>query len=138
MRTLVSLLLLCLLAISPTLAQETAQPPSSPASAVPDANQPTELSADLGSCSALISVRDAASQPIFNAKVTTRIHYGFLSTKKLDLETYTSARGQVKIVGLPEVPKKPIYFHISKGELVEIVQFDPSRRCRASFDVQLK
>src|ERR1017187_4468773 len=69
---------------------------------------PTEISADLGACSALITVTGADSKPVYNAKVTTRIHYGFMGTKKLDLETFTSAKGQVKIARLPELPKKPI------------------------------
>src|SRR5208282_236269 len=64
---------------------------------------PTEISADLGACSALITVTGGDSKPVYSAKVTTRIRYGFMTAKKLDLETYTSAAGQVKIVGLPEV-----------------------------------
>ena len=81
---------------------------------------PTEISAELGTCSALINVTGADSKPIYNAKVTTRIRYGFMGAKKLDLETYTSANGQVKIVGLPEVPKKPVYIYISKDDKMEI------------------
>ena len=42
-----------------------------------------------------------------------------MGAKKLDLETYTSAAGQVKIVGLPEVLKKPIYIYISKDDKME-------------------
>jgi len=99
---------------------------------------PTEISADQGDCSALITVTGADSKPLFGAKVTTRIRYGFMGTKKLDLETYTSAAGQVKIVGLPEVPKKPIYVYISKDDKMESVQVKPDEQCRASFDVQLK
>jgi hypothetical protein len=99
---------------------------------------PTEISADLGSCSALITVTGADSKPVYNAKVTTHIRYGFMGVKKLDLETYTSAAGQVKIVKLPEVPKKPMFIYISKDEKLGSVEFDPDVRCRATFDVQLK
>ena len=77
---------------------------------------PTEISADLGTCSALVTVTGTDSKPIYNAKVTTRIRYGALGVKKLDLETFTSAAGQVKIVKLPEVPKKPIYIYVSKDD----------------------
>ena len=63
---------------------------------------PTEISAGLGVCSALINVTGADAKPIYKAKVTTRIHYGLMGVKKLDLETYTSVGGQVKILQLPE------------------------------------
>ena len=99
---------------------------------------PTEISAELGTCSALINVTGADSKPVYNAKVTARIRYGFMGAKKLDLETYSSAGGQVKIIKLPEVPKKPIYIYISKEDNLETVEFMPDVHCRATFDVQLK
>src|ERR1700681_1133388 len=52
---------------------------------------PTEISADLGTGSALITVTGMDSKPVYNAKITTRIRYGVMGSKKLDLETYTSA-----------------------------------------------
>jgi hypothetical protein len=99
---------------------------------------PTEISADQGPCSALITVTEADGKPVYNAKVTTRVRSGFMSTKKLDLETYTSASGQVKIVGLPEAPKKPIVIDISKDDKMGSVEFKPEVHCRATFDVQLR
>jgi hypothetical protein len=86
----------------------------------------------------LINVTGADSKPVYNAKVTTRIRYGFMGAKKLDLETYTSASGQAKIAKLPEVPKKPVYIYISKDDKLEIVEFVPDVHCRATFDVKLK
>jgi hypothetical protein len=99
---------------------------------------PTEISADLGTCSALITVTGKDSKPVYNAKVSTRIRYGVLGAKKLDLETFTSVSGQVKIVKLPEVPKKPIYIYISKDDKLEMVEFTPDVHCQATFDVVLK
>src|SRR5271166_4264868 len=49
----------------------------------------SEISADLGACSALITVTGADSKPIYSAKVNTRIRYGPLGVKKLDLEAFT-------------------------------------------------
>ncbi|HVJ05393.1 MAG TPA: hypothetical protein VM578_06960 [Candidatus Saccharimonadales bacterium] len=103
-------------------------------SAVP----PTEISADMGTCSALITVTGTDSKPVYNAKVSTRIHYGMMGVKKLDLETFTSANGQVRIVKLPEVPKKPVYIYITKDDKWATVEFQPDIRCRANFDVVLK
>jgi hypothetical protein len=124
-----AVLLFCLIVLHPFCGSA-----QSGAAAVP----PTEISADLGTCSALVTVTGADSKPIYNAKVTTRIRYGLLGTKKLDLETFTSAGGQVKIVGLPEAPKKPVYIYITKDEMMETVEFKPDVRCRATFDVRLK
>lgn len=99
---------------------------------------PTEISAELGTCSALLTVTGPDSKPVYNAKVSTRIRYGVLATKRLDLEAYTNAAGQVKIVGLPEVPKKPVYIYVSKEDKLEIIEFRPDVHCRATFDVTLK
>jgi len=104
----------------------------------PEAITPTEISAELGGCSALITVTGADAKPIYNAKVSTRIRYGMFGAKKLDLEVYTSASGQVKIVGLPETPKRPVTFQVSKGEKFETLEFKPEARCRAVYDVRLK
>jgi len=104
------------------------------AAAVP----PTEISADLGACSALITVTGIDSKPIYGAKVNTRIQYGLLGVKRLDLEAFTGSDGSVKITSLPEALKKPMYIHISKGEMEEIVEFKPAVRCRAVFNVQLR
>jgi len=99
---------------------------------------PTEISADLGTCSALFTVTGSDSKPIYSAKISTRIHYGVMGLKKIDLETYTSANGQAKFVRLPEVPKKPVFFYISKDDKMETVEFMPDVHCRATFDVKLK
>jgi hypothetical protein len=99
---------------------------------------PTEISADLGSCSALFTVTGKDAKPIYNVKISTRIRYGVLGAKKLDLETFTNSTGQAKFINLPEAPKKPIYFYVSKDDKLEIVEFAPDVRCQATFDVALK
>jgi hypothetical protein len=126
---LTAVTLLALLAASPfaNLAQSAA-----------DATAPTVISADLGGCSALITVTGADAKPVFNAKVSTRIRYGMFAAKKLDIEVYTSAAGQAKIMGLPEAPKKPIIFAISKDDREETVEFKPAEQCSATYNVHLK
>ena len=98
---------------------------------------PTEISSDLGPCSALISVTDADSKPIYNARITARVQYGVMGVKKLDLETFTGPDGKVKITRLPESLKKPMVIHVSKDDKGDQVQFKPGERCHATFDVQL-
>jgi hypothetical protein len=44
----------------------------------------------------------------------------------------------VKIAGLPEVPKKPIFIYITKDDKLETVEFKPDVHCIATFDVRLK
>jgi hypothetical protein len=126
--SLCALLLACLVASTPrsAAAQSAAQTP------------PNEISADLGSCSAQLIVTDGNDKPLFGAKVTTRIHYGLMGVKRLDLETTTDSNGKLKITKLPEVLKKPMLIHISKDDKEEEVEFRPDQRCLATFNVVLK
>ena len=126
---------------------------AAPGAANPQA-APAEISADLGPCSALITVTDADAKPVYGAKITARVQYGFMSVKKLDLEAYTGTDGKVKISRLPETLKKPMVIHVSKADKADQVEFNPSAtgakgeaqetsekavgRCHATFDVQLK
>jgi len=111
---------------------------ASPAGIAQNAPQPAEISADLGTCSATLHVTAADSKPVYAAKVSTRIHYGAFGVKRLDLEGFTGSDGQFKIMHLPEILKKPMYIHVTKDDKDEMVEFKPSERCEATFDVQLK
>jgi hypothetical protein len=126
---------------------------AAPGAANPQAG-PAEISADLGPCSALVTVTDADLKPVYGAKITARVQYGFMSLKKLDLEAFTGTDGKVKITGLPETLKKPMVIHVSKDEKADQVEFSPSatgakgeaaggaekagNRCHAAYEVQLK
>jgi hypothetical protein len=96
-----------------------------------------EISADLGACSAVITVTGADSRPVYAAKVTARIQYGMFGVKRLDLEAYTGADGRLSMKGMPDAVKKPVVIHISKDGKEDSVEFKPEIRCRATFDVQL-
>lgn len=97
-----------------------------------------EISADLGPCSALVTVTGADSKPIYGVKISARVQYGIMGVKKLDLEAYTGPDGKVKITRLPESLKKPMIIHVDKGDMGEQVEFKPAQRCHATFDVQLR
>ena len=112
--------------------------PSGIAQSTPAAPASAEISADLGTCSALITVTGSDLKPVYAAKMTTRIRYGPLGVKKLDLEAFTGADGQLKITNLPEAVKKPMYITISKDGKQEMVEFRPDLRCHATFSVELK
>jgi hypothetical protein len=113
-------------------------PQSGSAQTAPTATAQAEISADLGTCSALIAVTGVDLKPIYGAKITTRIRYGLMGVKKLDLEAFTGTNGQIKITNLPEVLKKPMYIYINKDDKQEIVEFKPDVHCHATFNVQLR
>jgi len=98
---------------------------------------PNEISADLGPCSAALAVTGLDSKPVYGAKIATRVQYGLMGVKRLDLEAYTAPDGRVKITGLPLTLKKPMYIHVTKGGKEQIVEFHPDRGCEAHFDVIL-
>ena len=99
---------------------------------------PGEISADLGPCSAAITVTGADSKPIYAAKITARLQYGVMGIKKLDLEAYTGPDGKLKITRLPESLKKPMVIHVSKDNKGDQVEFKPAQSCHATFDIQLR
>jgi hypothetical protein len=99
---------------------------------------PAEISADLGPCSAAITVTGADSKPIYGARITARVQYGLMGVKKLDLEALTGQDGKVKITRLPESLKKPMVIHVDKDDKGDQVEFKPAERCHATFDVQLR
>jgi len=99
---------------------------------------PGEISADLGPCSAAITVTGEDSKPIYAAKITARVQYGLMGIKKLDLEAYTGSDGKLKITRLPESLKKPLVIHVSKDDKEDQVEFNPAQKCHATFDIQLR
>lgn len=104
----------------------------------PPASPVTEISADLGPCSAEFHVTDMAGNPLYNAKVHTVIRYGFLSKRKLELDAGTNADGRARFIKLPETLKKPVEFTITNGVDTATRNFSPATDCQASFNVPLK
>lgn len=98
----------------------------------------TEISADLGPCSADFHVVDMVGKPIYNAKIHTQIRYGFLSKRKLDLDVATDASGKARFINLPSQLKKPplTFLVTSDGERAEL-SYDPATNCHATYDVPL-
>ncbi len=107
-----------------------------PASQTPPAAA-NEISADLGSCSADFKVTDLPGKPIYNAKITVQIKYGFMGKRKLDLEARTDANGKVKFVKMPAEARRPITFKIASGENTAEVSYDPATTCDATYVVPL-
>jgi len=118
--------LLLLLASALTFAQA---PPPQP---------PTEISADLGSCSVDFHVTGLAGNGLYDAKIHTLIRYGFWSKRKLELEVGTTAAGRARFVKLPEQIKKPMVFDIRYQDQKVTQSYDPAVDCHAQYDIPLK
>src|SRR5260370_20994721 len=95
------------------------------------------VDADLGPCRADFIVKDSSDKPIFNAKVSLTIKYGFWSKRKTQLEVGTNSDGKARVTGLPDSPKKPLDFSIKSGNVSTTVTDDPSTNCNAVFNVIL-
>lgn len=92
----------------------------------------------LGSCRADFTVKDGSGKPIYNAKIDVTIRYGFWNKRKTELEVGTNSDGKARVMGLPNMPKKPLEFAIKSGTVETTVTDDPSNNCNATFDVTLK
>lgn len=98
---------------------------------------PAQISADLGPCSALLTVTGTDGKPVYGAKVTARVRYGMMGVKKLDLEAFTGPDGKLKIAKLPDSLKKPMFILVAKDDKSDQVEFKPAERCNATFEVHL-
>jgi len=104
---------------------------------VADSPEVPVVDAGLGSCRADFLVKDGADKPIFNAKISLTIKYGFLSKRKSEVEIGTNSDGKARVTGLPNLPKKPLEFAIKSGEVSTTVTDDPFTNCNAVFNVTL-
>ena len=95
------------------------------------------VDAGLGSCRADFLVKDGTDKPIFNAKISLTIKYGFLSKRKSEVEIGTNSDGKARVTGLPNLPKRPLDFSIKSGDVTTTVTDDPSTNCNAVFNVTL-
>jgi hypothetical protein len=95
------------------------------------------VDAGLGSCRADFLVKDGSDKPLFNAKISLTIKYGFLGKRKSEVEIGTNSDGKARVTGLPNLPKKPLEFSIKSGDVSTTVTDDPSANCNATFNVTL-
>jgi len=96
-----------------------------------------QLSADAGPCWVEFTVTDAASKPVYLAKITTVVRYGFMSKRKTELELSTDSNGKGRFTGLPHDVKKPLAFTVTYQDQSKTVTHDPAANCHATFDVSL-
>ncbi len=118
------------IAMAFVLAQQQPPPPERP--------EVTLLKADLGKCSADFAVKDADGKPVYGAKITVNIRYGFRGVRRADLEIGTNPDGLARVEGLPEKTRKPLAWEIRKGERKTSVEQKVAEQCTAKYAVTLK
>ena len=95
-------------------------------------------SAGLGPCTADFIVTDAASKPIYNAKIHVKFKYGFMSKSDTELDVGTNSDGKARFEGLPtKLKKPPMEFTIKNGDANKSVTNDPMANCHPTFTVAL-
>ncbi len=101
------------------------------------ADVPT-ASGGMGPCTADFTVVDASNKPVYNAKIHTKLKYGFMSKRDTDLEVGTNSDGKARMEGLPDKLKKPpMEFTIQSGDSTKSVSNDPAANCHPTFSVTL-
>ena len=96
------------------------------------------LDGGVGPCSADFTINDTNAAPVYGAKVTVHIAYGFMNVRKLDLQLSTNIDGKARFTGLPDRIKHGIYFHASEGDRTGEAFDDPANTCKAQFTVELQ
>jgi len=102
------------------------------ASAQPASPVPV-ISGDLGDCSADFTVTGTKFHPLYNAKLSVEIRYGFGGVRRTTLEIYTNYEGKARVEGLPTSVKKPLAFTASFEGRKTVVIVDPEQNCHGSY-----
>jgi hypothetical protein len=120
------MLLLALILSAPALAQN------------PDPRSIPVIDGGIGPCTADFTITDADNKPVYLAKIKVHIAYGFMSTKKLDLEVSANIDGKARFTGLPDRVKRGLFFEASEGDRTGNAFDDPSKTCQAQLAVTLR
>jgi hypothetical protein len=91
----------------------------------------------LGECSTVLTILDSENKPVYNAKITVDIRYGFLGVRKMSLEVGTNSNGKARVAGLPEKLKHPLEFVIAGGQFSKKTLVDVAAKCKDSVEVKL-
>jgi len=122
MRTFLAILLLTV----PALAQ------------APDPHSIPIVDAGLGPCTADFTITGPDGKPVYNAKISVRIAYGFLNAHKLDLEVGTNIDGKARFTNLPNRLKHGIFFEAADGDRTGSAFDDPSKTCTPQFPITIR
>ena len=104
----------------------------------PDPKTVPVIDGGIGPCTADLTITDEAGAPVYAAKISVHIAYGFMNVRKLDLEVSTNAAGKARFTGLPDRLKHGLYFRDSEGDRSGEAFDDPANTCKAQFTIALR
>jgi hypothetical protein len=104
----------------------------------PDPKTVPVIDGGIGPCTANLTITDEAGAPVYAAKISVHIAYGFMNVRKLDLEVSTNADGKARFTGLPDRLKHGLYFRASEGDRSGEAFDDPANTCKAQFTIALR
>jgi hypothetical protein len=110
-----------------TAAQETAE-----------AHKVPIIDGGIGSCSVQFEVTDPSQKPVYAAKVSVRLAYGFMKIHKLDLQAATNIDGKVRFFGLSAKATQPLEFHARKDDAEGMAVVDLSKDCKSEHTIVLQ
>jgi hypothetical protein len=91
------------------------------------------ISGDLGDCTAVIRVTNVKMKPMYNAKISVDIKYGFAGWHHTTLEIYTNVDGKARFEGLPRKSRGPLSFTVDyKGRATAVI-VEPRDNCHGSY-----
>jgi len=96
-------------------------------------NKVPVISGELGECTADLRVTDVKDKPIYNAKISTDIKYGFAGLHKSTLEIYTNVDGKARFEGLPRKSRGPLAFTADYQGRSTTVIVEPRDNCHGSY-----
>jgi len=96
------------------------------------------IDGSIGPCSADFTITDPSGAPVYAAKISVHIAYGFMNVRRLDLELGTNSQGKARFIGLPDRLKHGVYFHASEGDRTGEAFDDPANTCKAEFTIKLE
>jgi hypothetical protein len=126
------------LSMSLTLAMFFSPAATAQTTAPPDPKSVSVIDGGIGPCSVDFTVTDSAQAPIYAAKISVHIAYGFMYLHKLDLEVGTNASGKARFTGLPDRTKQGLFFRASEGGREGSAFVDPSKTCKADLGMVLE
>src|SRR5579859_4082311 len=104
----------------------------------PDPHSVPVIDGGLGPCTADFTINDSAAKPVYAAKISVHIAYGFASVRKLDLEVSTNSDGKARFTGLPNRVKRGLFFEATESDRTASAFDDPSATCQAQFTLALQ
>src|SRR2546427_11613968 len=84
----------------------------------------------IGSCQADFTVKDEAGKPLYNATIKVTLKYGLFNKRKMDLEIGTNSDGKARIIGLTGSLRKPLWFKVTRGTVLNSIDNIPLRNSK--------